>query len=358
MGDKPTIVIYGNCAGEFLAQELRRIPAIAELYEVHWILSFSVPEDNPEFGRPQDMSALPRCKILFEQVGNFRADIKKLGGDLKEFPVPQGVQRVRFPPLFLNTLWPFVATDPRNKATIRPWRIEGAYPRAMANRLIIELMREENDPERVYEKYMAIRIADRVDLDRLHGLALSKIHALDRDSDIVVGEFVERNFTTLRLFVEQLHPTGPLLRHFCEQAFRHLGLPDAVAAPRLAEIEGRIGLGAFEAPVHPQIVEHFKLDWARGLTYRYFSEGNFTHEEFVRRYIRFEWAELFYVGWLLARQGKFLEAEAVLREAAKRPRAPVTFFQALGTVRQKLGWIELAAEAYAAAKSAPPAVMD
>ena len=358
MSEKPTIVIYGNCAGEFLSQELRRMPAIAAAYDVHWIRSFSVQEDNPDYGRPQDLTALPRCQILFEQTGNFRADMKQLGGDLAQFPIPAGARRISFPPLFLNTLWPLVAVDPRNKATIRPWRIEGAYPKPMGNRLIIGMMRDERDPEILFERYKTIRLSDHVDLDRLHELTVTKIRALDQGSDIVVGDFIERNFRTVRLFVEQLHPSGPLLRHFCEQAFRHLGLADASVADRLAEIQRRPGLGAFEVPIHPDIIEHFDLVWARGLTYRYFSEGNFTHDEFIHRYIRFEWAEIFYVGWLLARQGRLLEAEAVLREAVKRPRAPATFFQALAAVRQGLGWAEAAAEALAAASAAPPAVMD
>lgn len=289
MASKPTIVAYGNCAAQFLAQELRRVPAVTQQFDVHWIRNFTQQAPGDE---PLDLTVLGRCAVLLEQVGNFRDDVLRKGGTLNAVPVPSGSRRVRFPPLFMNTLWPFIALDPRNEVLRSASNPEGPYPKYVCNRLILDIMKEERDPDKVYERFTAIRIKDHVDLDRLHQLTMAKIRALDLESDIRVAGYVERNFAAKRLFLMQIHPNGPMLRHLCEGVFEALGLLDAPAVARLGEIEEREGIGGYDAPVHPDIVEHFGLAWARGLTYRHYSAGCFDYDTFIKRYIRFEGATL------------------------------------------------------------------
>src|SRR5205807_2249432 len=118
---------------------------------------------------------------------DFRDDPRRRNGDMRNLPVPAECRRIRFPPLFMNTLWPFIAADQRSERYRFPWMVEGPYPKYVCNRLILELMQEETDPERVYRRFCDMRIAELVDLDRLHQLAMSKIRSLDRDSDIMFG---------------------------------------------------------------------------------------------------------------------------------------------------------------------------
>jgi hypothetical protein len=351
MTSKPTIVVYGNCAAQFLAHELRLVPELRDQFEIHWIRSFFVPPGY-KLEEPVDPTALPRCKIFLEQAGNFRDDLLLRGAPLKEIPTPPGCRRVRFPPLFMSTLWPFMARDPRSEVAMKPWCNEGPYPAYISNRLILEILRDEKDLDRVYERFMAIKIKDHVDLDRLHDLTMLKIRRLDRESDVVVGNFIESSFTSKRLFLVQIHPAGPMLRHFYEETFRCLDLKPPPERP--AELEASRGIGSYDAPIHPDIVEHFGLTWAQGLKYRHYAEGHFSYEEFIRRYIRFEWTMLFYLGVHLAQDNsRLLEAEVLLNEAALRPNAPARFFQELGKVRERLGWTDHARRTYALAAYAP-----
>jgi hypothetical protein len=354
--DKPAIVVYGNCAAEFLANELRRVPAVSEQYDVYWCRSFIVLAKDDE---PFDVGVLSRCAVLLEQAGNFRDDLQRWGGGGQQFsdiPVPPNCRRLRFPPLFMNTLWPFATRDPRSEAAMRDWIEEGPYPQWICNSLILDIMKEEKDPDRVYERFCAIRIKDKVDLDRLHELTLAKIRGLDRDSDVTVGDFIEHNFSTLPLFRVQVHPAGPLLRYLCEEVFRALDLSGAISQERLDELQNFRGLGKYDAPIHPEIIEHFGLDWARNLSHCHFAEGYFSYDEFIRRYIRFDWTPLIYIGVHLAAKELLLEAEAVLAEAARRQRAPSSAFHALGNVRQRLGWADAARAAFVAAAYAPRSV--
>jgi len=282
---KPAIVAYGNCAAQYLAQVLRGFPALQGDFDIHWIRSFAQRAPGDE---DVDLHVLGRCAVFLEQVGNFRDDVLRKGGGLTDVPLPQGALRIRFPPLFMNTLWPFVALDQRNEVLRSNDNPEGPYPKYVCNRLILDLLKEEKNPDRVYARFCQIRIRDIVDLDRLHRLTMSKIRTLDRDCDVAMGDYIDRNFSDKQLFLMQIHPNGPILRHLCEGVMRCLGLPEAMTRPRLEEIERSRGIGSYDAPIHPEIVEHFDLKWARGLKYRHYSAGEFIYEDFIRRYIRFD----------------------------------------------------------------------
>lgn len=52
-------------------------------------------------------------------------------------------------------------------------------------------------------------------------------------------------------------------------------------------------MGALE---HPQIVKHFKLDWAKNLKYRHFKEGEFTYRKHLMRYMSFKYTPQYYDG--------------------------------------------------------------
>jgi tetratricopeptide (TPR) repeat protein len=259
---------------------------------------------------------------------------------------PAGCRRIRFPPLFMTTLWPFVAIDPRNAATILPAQAEGAYPHFLANRLILQLMDEGHPPEVVLERFLALRIAEFVDLDRLHTLSMSKIRKLDRDSDVQMAETIDGGFTAERLFVMQLHPTGAMFAHLLRALLGALAVPCEGPTARLVEAIARWpGIGNYDAPVHPQIAEHFGLAWARGLTYRYFEEGFFDFETCVRRYIAFEHIREFSFAAELERRGDVVHAEAALRRAVELHPKVARLHLRLGLLLERQGRAAEAARA-------------
>jgi hypothetical protein len=342
--DNPAIIVYGNCQADFLADMLRRVPAVAANYDV--IMIRNLP-DLEGLQKQLTQNLARRAAVVLEQTGNFGNDgTLRVGGQLN-LDIPSSCRRIRFPPLFMTTLWPFVALDARNAPTMLPAHMEGAYPNFLANRLILQLLADGHPSETVYERFRAIRIGDVVDLDRLHRLTMSKIRKLDQDADLPMAALIEAGFTRERLFTMQLHPSGTLCAHLARSVLGALGV--ATDAPRLERLLHAIarwpGIGGYDAPIHPEIVEHFGLEWADGLTYRYFEEGFFDFETCMRRYIAFEHVPEFRFAAELERTGDLVNAEAALRRGIDLHRKLPYLHLRLGLLLERQGRLREAAVA-------------
>jgi tetratricopeptide (TPR) repeat protein len=156
-------------------------------------------------------------------------------------------------------------------------------------------------------------------------------------------------FRQERLFRTPNHPEVRLTMMLASDVFARLGMaPHLITQMAASPPHSLFPLS--EMPVHPNIIEHFGLQFiAPDTRYRYFNEGSFTFEEFAHRYMRYEWnpdmAKAFHLFWaqqfeaavpifqaalraspraaaahfvlsdLLARQGRFAEAVEPARQA-------------------------------------------
>jgi len=343
MADKPVIVLYGNCHVGFTRNVLARLDVITDTYEVWWVRNFKV---NSSLEAGFDLEKLRRCDYFILQVGHWDTDSVGVGTELLE-QLPEHCKIIRVPPLFLNTLWPFMVKDPRNWAN--DLNTEGPYPSYLANRIILKLMKEEPDPERVFELYMNADISSLIDLDRLHGINLAQLDGIDLQSDIPLTAFIEDNFKEKRLFLSQMHPTGYLCAEIARQVIAQLGLvsdDDLQLQETLDDVEATHGIGDIDAPIHPGIVEHFGLDWARGLKYRYFDEGHYDHDTLVMRYIRFTNVAAYFPARAMMNRGDWCEAEKLLRESIEKSPESARFHAFLGEVLFKQDRLDEAEETY------------
>ena len=191
-----------------------------------------------------------------------------------------------------------------------------------------------------------------VNLDRLHGINMAQLYGMDIRSDIELSQFIEDNFRDRRLFLSQLHPTGFLCAEIARQVIAQLGIvpaDDPQLRETLEEVEATHGIGDIDAPIHPGIVEHFGLDWARGLQYRYFDEGFYDHDTFVRRYIRFTNVPEYFPARAMMNRSNWAEAERLLRLSIAKSPGSARFHACLGRVLcQQDRWPE-AGEAFSTA---------
>jgi len=265
--DKPTIVVVGNCQARNLHRCLEESPELTERYRLVYVRNFRKGDQGVV--RPEDME---RCAVLLEQVAHKAPELP-----IKEH-LPADCQVIRFPILWLGSLWPLATADPRNRPTER--HPTGPFP--YGDKMVLKLVEQGLSPDQVAERYLAMDPRDEMDLDRYHEIVVAKLVDLDRRSEVKGGTFVLENFRTERLLVTPNHPAEPLTRFMRDRVFEYLG----VKPPASDLMDAMASLDDFHLPIHPAVAEHFGLQWCgEDMVYRYFDE-RFGVKDFIREFSR------------------------------------------------------------------------
>jgi hypothetical protein len=120
-------------------------------------------------------------------------------------------------------------------------------------------MRQYSDPEEVFRRYVDTDLRTIVDLDRWHEMALAEIAAADKRTDLPFGRLFESNFRSQRLFDTLNHPAH-VLQELVSHALMGFILEDDTPLPSTIPEHQ-----AIQIPIHPQVIEHFKLEWVSPL---------------------------------------------------------------------------------------------
>lgn len=322
---KRRILLHGNCQGAWLANVLNRTPEVADEHEITYLANFgTIPADHP-IHHP-DFLANCSC-VLWQTASGFKPP---------EFldSLPPGCRQIRFPTLWLKLLWPTYTVDPRNKPEDAfPF---GRYP--YGDRLVLKLLDKGVSLDDLPKRYLETDLNEIINLDRYTEMCLAELRFNDQQSDIAFTPYIENTFRKRKLFGCINHPTILILdrlRH--EMVSALVGCPAQTDPPAPAN-PGDV-LGPEEIPLHPQIIEHFKLEWAfPGMRWRYHS-AFLTVGEFVRALGAFDPIPLgdspqvwFGRAEQACGQHDLPEAERLLREGAFFFPEQVEFFQCLGVM--------------------------
>ncbi len=271
---KQRVLLYGNCQGGWLAAALLRTPAVAERYDIIYLSDYI---ERPA-GHPIHQSDfLPSCSWVIWQTASAYKGPDFLSG------LSAGCRQIRYPTLWLKLLWPTYAVDPRNKPEPEfPW---GRYP--YGDRLVMKLLAEGVSPEELPKRYAETDLNTIVNLARFTEMSLAEMRFNDQQSDIAITPFIENNFRKRKLFGAVNHPTFLILDQL------YLGLVSALLdtpIPKDAALPANAvdTLGSEEVPLHPQIIGHHQLEWARPeMKWRYHS-AFLALPEYIRAYAAFE----------------------------------------------------------------------
>ncbi len=353
------VLVYGNCQGGWLAQQLRVQPAVAERFEIVYLSDYLERPAGHPINEPDFLST---CSVVIWQTASTSKPPWFLGS------VPAGCRQIRYPTLWLKLLWPTYAVDPRNQPEPNfPW---GRYP--YGDRLVMKLLEEGVSVADLPKRYVDTDLNQIVNLDRFTEMALGELRFNDQQSDIAITPFIEATFRQQKLFGTVNHPTFLILhRIYAAVAAALLEQAEPDDPPRPANAADV--LGEEETPLHPQIISHFRLAWTDpNMRWRYHS-ALLSLGEYLQAYGSFtpiplgnppqlwlaraqqaaernDLAEaqrillaaarefpsvvefLHYLGVLLARRGQVIQAEKVLRCAiAQHPRV-ATLYCELGSV--------------------------
>jgi hypothetical protein len=224
-------------------------------------------------------------------------EVDDAGDMLSESVLPPKTERIRFPHVQADFLWPFAGTPhPKNRGFFPI--LGGPYPAEHGDAYLDRLAEEGLSEDDAVARYLALDIAKEAHLPSLLADRLARQRRLDDMTGFALAEVIEEQFRSTQLFFSRERPSRLLLQQTAATLFRKLGY-DAALAEKLRKPP--MPLDSMQ-PLHPGIIRHFGITYANADTrYPMNDEGRFTFEEYCHRYWRFEWNESLHRGIKLAR---------------------------------------------------------
>jgi len=299
-----TVLFYGNCQAQALGDLYRN--QIARRRDENVSLVFLGGELKGQ---------VARADVVVEQVFDSHEPI--VAADLKA-----GAKWFRFPMVLGTFIWPF-ASQAHVQNESYPFLTSGPYPAELGDNYLNRLIGRVPFGDAI-TRYMELDVPAHVHLDRLYEISMASQRERDKISKIDVTALIEQNFRNEPLFLTRGHPTRRIFDHIASTLFENMGIPGD---------DIRLALGSYirspfpwdELPVHPSVIAHYGLKYlSKDYAYRYMDEGRLTFEEYVSRYLRYEWNIELYRGIQLARrqdQGPEAALRVLEKGLAKSPQS-------------------------------------
>jgi hypothetical protein len=271
---KPTLIVSGNCQARYLARVLEAHPQVKDRYRVVYFRAFR--KGDTDTIAPEDLRS---CAVLFEQIAHQAPELPN------KDQLPADCKVLRFPILFLNSLWPQAIDDPRNDASKSKEHPAGLWP--YGDRYILKLLDSGVAPEKAVADYVdRWDLTEKVDLERFHHINWAKAKELDRRAEIKLGHYIEENFRRQQLFVTRNHPSREMLKVMRDKAFEALGIAGPYNDDDIDPASG--GMYNSYVPVHPSVAKFFGLEWwTPQLLYRTHGD-DLPIRDYLLRYAKFE----------------------------------------------------------------------
>ena len=285
MSAKPTLLIYGNCQAEDLANLARQLTDVREIFDIEIIPPHLISERDWDTRFNEAFFA--DVRVVWNQVESGEPTVHRR---LLESRLPPNAQMVTFPPLVLLCLWPFSGSDPRIAAAgayVYPWAD------SIGASLAPSVTGQDLPDDELFAEYMRLSTEKMPDLERRLRLDASRARAVDALADIEMWDWVEERFRISRLFHTSTHLTAQPFAYLAPRLLSLTGdlSPALIArAQREAEflLRGHRGQDLEAVPVHPLIAERMGLSWFDPDARHRWHSHAWTHREYMLKYIRWE----------------------------------------------------------------------
>lgn len=279
---QPSILIYGNCQAEHLAQIGRFLPSLRNL------LTFKVIPMHvviaADWDRRFDERFTADVQVVWEQVET--GEPSEHRQELHRRIQPDW-QVVKFPPYSMLCLWPFTGNDPRATEN-------GPFHYTWADS-IAALVAEEKpvSDDAAFERYMQLSAARMPDLQRRLCTDVGRWRAADNVADIKEADWVLETFRARQIFYTPGHltalPLGRMMKLLLEQT-KLLSKKHIWQAMLEVDLLSRhhAGQDLEVVPIHPAVAETMGLLYFDANARHRWHAHELTFREYIVNYIR--WA--------------------------------------------------------------------
>ena len=255
---KKTCLIHANCQGEPLEELLKLSHSFSEEYETRHFTNY-LREPIPD-------ELITDCDLfLYQYVGENWGELSSENLCSKLAPTARSIA---FPSMFFKSYWPLWTNVPGFD-----------YP----DIFLESLLERELTESQILHLYLNSKLSRIYDFEEL--TLESKRHERNKEThtDIKYVDFIEENFRQRRLFNTVNHPRRELMVHTANSILDQLEMNPLCADAVKMQPDT---FPEFELPIHPQVAEHFGLDFA-GPEKKYHVYGaDITFEEYAIRYIK------------------------------------------------------------------------
>jgi hypothetical protein len=310
------VLLLGNCQSRKIGRLLDELPAFSDRFEtVHF----------KNYGRPAhgDIASGPLQRFVRENKARIRLFIRQkthgwfedaLGKD----DFAPGTDVVDYPAALLNYIWPLSAHG-AHRLDGNEFQ-KGRFPFSIMDAEVVRLKQEGVPEHKLLERYFEMDVVKKYRVDRLRSLNAYKAREVDKMSSFGTWDFIEDNVSQVQLFRTENHPDGPLLSRILRGIGEHTS-----AFPSQSEFDDLVdrvwsgpGIQRVEAPIHPQIIEHFGLEWARAKRFNFWGYTDLTFEEYLIRMFTLEADEEFFTARTLFAKGDVTGASEWIDKAVER----------------------------------------
>ena len=263
------IVLSQTCQGLVLKQLLMSSVALKKDFECIFIPNYEIQDGKPGIAPPTALeNALEDCDVLiYHDIApyNFPSLLRRLPTDALTIKIPYITSTIYWPTYSYQT--PF-GLCPSGTTSLIPW------PCLLLNELIATL----RDKNKILDAYLETDIPSRLDMLAAYETQLTYLKKAESGSIFRMAEFVAHNFRDIQLFHLINHPSLPVFLEVANAILAHLDLP-LVKNFRIDPF------ATHQIPIHPSIINYYKLSWCDAKTKFKILGKSFNFEEYVSFYI-------------------------------------------------------------------------
>ncbi|OGV46866.1 MAG: hypothetical protein A2X46_15920 [Lentisphaerae bacterium GWF2_57_35] len=148
----------------------------------------------------------------------------------------------------------------------------------------------------MFQEYVNTDISSEVDFKMVHEMTLERFRRIESTCDFGVSDYYVEHIQNERLFHAVNHMSANLIEQLVQSISSCLASEAGLAGADLSEGQHnrhtayvqQEPLGGVQLPIHPQVIEFFKLTWVKpDDSYKYFKQ-HLNWRNYLMKYIRYE----------------------------------------------------------------------
>jgi tetratricopeptide (TPR) repeat protein len=283
----PRLVFFGNCQVQTLLTIYNRYVRPYTGFSTYFV-------DAHANDAPDSYETLASADIVVTQEG---APAARMTRD----SIPASAATHIVPVVSGGFLWPLQGQP--HAIPIASTYGNPPYMPEYCDSFLNNLIRKGTSPEDARTIYRNADLPQLCHVDRLYELTMDAQRQRDSATGYSCAAIIEQHLQHEALFQSAFHFDVRILKHLACTLFERMGV-DRLFIDRIQNTLRSSPFFPRWVPIHPSIARHFKLQYISDDTrYPFMSEGSYTFDEYVLRYMRAEWNRDLEEGMIDAHRG-------------------------------------------------------